>query len=85
MSKTLRNRVNYFARHLKLPPNYMVKNRHIYEKEELPEDVKNLVDLTNAHRYGNKRKMRAKKKVHDRKTERAKGKEEFRNELEDIE
>lgn len=85
MSKTLKNRVNYFARHLKLPDNYMKRSVHIYDREELPQDVKNLVDLTNAHRYGFKRKMCAKKKVQDRKAKRAKDKEEFRIHLDYVE
>lgn len=83
MSKSLRDKANHFAHHLKRENClYEQSVKCKYTKEDIPNDIKGLIDLSVTYRYGNQRKMRAKMKSDERKARRSKEKVEFQQKLE---
>lgn len=76
MGKTFKDKANHFSHHLKLDPDlpkvYGEKAKARYMRDEVPADVKELVEILEAKwagcRYGNHRKMMAREKVQDRRT-----------------
>lgn len=83
MSKTLKHKANYFVNKL-LPENDIyasVRGKMKYTKDDIPNDIKHLVEHNTSERYGCKRKLEAKMKVDERKIKRAKERNEFINDL----
>lgn len=82
MSKSLRDKANHFAHNLKTDNKFSGKeNKQKYNKEDIPNDVKDLIAFNTSYRYGNKRKVEAQMKADERKVRRSKDKQELRNDL----
>lgn len=86
MSKTIKDKANYFKHHLEQDYPMAQKSKFKIKKSDIPEDIKPMLDklnysYKNALRHGNNRKYYADVKVQERREERNKGKELVRNEV----
>ena len=86
MGKTYKDKANYYKHHLEQDVNMMQKSKYKISKEDIPEDIKYLVNkiqynYDSSLRHGNNRKHYAKMKVSDRREDRNKDKVQVRQEV----
>jgi hypothetical protein len=86
MAKTFKDKANYYKHHTKHDNPYSIKkDKHKIDPEDIPAAIKPMIDKLeygySGARHGNNRKMYSDMKVTERRTQRAKDKNEFRKEL----
>ena len=86
MGKTYKDKANHFMHHMKPANDFtMKKSKYKYEKTDVPDDIKDMVQTLEysyaGSRHGNHRKMYAKMKVDENHSQRMKDKQNFRKEL----
>ncbi len=89
MSRSKKDRANHFLHHKISQYPYAKKTaKHKYTKEDVPSDVKELVNMLEqngkGNRHGNNRNFYAKMKLVERKEQRLKTKDELKQEIRDM-